>query len=419
LSSPTHFTFLVLVVLNLVSGFQALGTLMAVGIMLLPAIAARFWADDVSGLILAAILSAFAASLSGLLLSYYANVPTGPAIILLAGVFYLLSVLLGVKGGLIWGLLPRKHLERDLSAVESSVMKHRIVASIALVLLALLGFAGGARAADKVKAVASFSILGDMVKQVGGDRIDVITLVGPDGDAHVYEPTPADAKNLATAQILFTNGLGFEGWMDRLEKSSGFRGKVMVASTGVKPRTMVEDEKTVTDPHAWQSLANGKLYVANIRDGLIAVDPEGKSVYEANAAKYLDALAKEEADVRAALAALPQERRKIITSHDAFGYFGAAYGLEIVAPEGVSTESEASAKDVAKIIRQIKAERIPAVFMENITDHRLLDQIASETGAKIGGELYTDALSPPDGPAPTYLDMFRHNVGALTAAVSA
>jgi zinc/manganese transport system substrate-binding protein len=298
-------------------------------------------------------------------------------------------------------------------------MKHRIVASIALVLLALFGFAGGARAADKVKAVASFSILGDMVKQVGGDRIDVITLVGPDGDAHVYEPTPADAKNLATAQILFTNGLGFEGWMDRLEKSSGFRGKVMVASTGVKPRTMVEDEKTVTDPHAWQSLANGKLYVANIRDGLIAVDPEGKSVYEANAAKYLDALAKEEADVRAALAALPQERRKIITSHDAFGYFGAAYGLEIVAPEGVSTESEASAKDVAKIIRQIKAERIPAVFMENITDHRLLDQIASETGAKIGGELYTDALSPPDGPAPTYLDMFRHNVGALTAAVSA
>jgi zinc/manganese transport system substrate-binding protein len=298
-------------------------------------------------------------------------------------------------------------------------MKHRIGASIALVLLALLGFAGGARAADKVKAVASFSILGDMVKQVGGDRIDVITLVGPDGDAHVYEPTPADAKNLATAQILFTNGLGFEGWMDRLEKSSGFRGKVMVASTGVKPRTMVEDEKTVTDPHAWQSLANGKLYVANIRDGLIAVDPEGKSVYEANAAKYLDALAKEEADVRAALAALPQERRKIITSHDAFGYFGAAYGLEIVAPEGVSTESEASAKDVAKIIRQIKAERIPAVFMENITDHRLLDQIASETGAKIGGELYTDALSPPDGPAPTYLDMFRHNVGALTAAASA
>jgi zinc/manganese transport system substrate-binding protein len=297
-------------------------------------------------------------------------------------------------------------------------MKHRIVASVALALLVLLGFAGGARAADKVKAVASFSILGDMVKQVGGDRVDVITLVGPDGDAHVYEPTPADAKNLASAQILFTNGLGFEGWMERLEKSSGFKGKVVVASTGVKPRTMVEDEKTITDPHAWQSLANGKRYVVNIRDGLIVVDPEGKAVYEANASKYLDAIAKEETDVKAAIATLPQEWRKIITSHDAFGYFGAAYGLEIVAPEGVSTESEASAKDVAKIIRQIKAEHIPAVFMENITDHRLLDQIASETGAKIGGELYTDALSPPDGPAPTYLDMFRHNVGALTTALS-
>jgi len=193
--------------------------------------------------------------------------------------------------------------------------------------------------------------------------------------------------------------------------------------TGVKPRTMVEEEggkkETITDPHAWQSLANGKLYVANIRDGLIAVDPDGKATYEANANTYLDAIAKEETDVKAALAALPRERRKIITSHDAFGYFGAAYGLEVIAPEGVSTESEASAQDVAKIIRQIKAEKIPAVFMENITDHRLLDQIASETNAKIGGTLYTDALSPPDGPAGTYLDMFRNNIETLTAALAA
>jgi zinc/manganese transport system substrate-binding protein len=286
----------------------------------------------------------------------------------------------------------------------------------------LLGMSGGAQAGDKVKAVASFSILGDMVRQVGGNRIEVTTLVGPDGDAHVYEPTPADAKTLAISAILFTNGLGFEGWMDRLEKSSGFKGKVVVASTGVKPRTMIEEEggksETITDPHAWQSLANGKLYVANIRDALIAVDPDGKSAYEANANAYLDAIAKEETDVKAALATLPKDRRKIITSHDAFGYFGAAYGLEIIAPEGVSTESEASAKDVAKIIRQIRQEKIPAVFMENITDHRLLDQIAAETGAKVGGELYTDALSPPDGPASTYLDMFRHNIGTLTAALS-
>jgi zinc/manganese transport system substrate-binding protein len=301
-------------------------------------------------------------------------------------------------------------------------MGTRFALKLGLALLVLFGIAGPAAAADKVKAVASFSILGDMVKQVGGDRVDVVALVGPDGDAHVYEPTPADAGTLASSKILFVNGLGFEGWMERLEKSSGFEGKVVVASTGVAPRTMVDDEggkpETITDPHAWQSLANGKVYVANIRDGLIAVDPEGKATYEANAAKYLDAIAKEETAVKEALAKLPEARRKIITSHDAFGYFGAAYGLKIVAPEGVSTESEASAQDVAKIIRQIKQEHIPAVFVENITDHRLLDQIARETGAKIGGELYTDALSPADGPAPTYLDMFRHNVGALTAALS-
>ena len=301
-------------------------------------------------------------------------------------------------------------------------MNKRILLQAGLALALLFALSAGADAADKVKAVASFSILGDMVSQVGGDRVDVVTLVGPDGDAHVYEPTPADAKNLAGAAILFVNGLGFEGWMDRLEKSSGFKGKVVVASTGVKARTMVEEEggkpETITDPHAWQSLANGKLYVGNIRDGLIAADPDGKSVYEANAAKYLGEIMQEDDAVKAALATLSKERRKIITSHDAFGYFGTAYGLEVIAPEGVSTESEASAQDVAKIIRQIKAEKIPAVFMENITDHRLLDQIASETNAKIGGELYTDALSPPDGPAPTYLDMFRHNVGTLTAALS-
>ena len=301
-------------------------------------------------------------------------------------------------------------------------MGNRLVMHIGLTLAVLLGLAGNADAGDKVKAVASFSILGDMVRQVGGDRVEVTTLVGPDGDAHVFSPTPADAKMLASAQLFFVNGLGFEGWMERLEKSSGFTGKTVVASTGVKPRTMIEEEggtpETITDPHAWQDLANGRLYVANIRDGLIAADPAGRAEYQANAAKYLGEIMQEDDAVRGALAKLPSDRRRIITSHDAFGYFGAAYGLEVIAPEGVSTDSEASAQDVAKIVRQIKAEHIPAVFMENITDHRLLDQIARETGAKIGGELYTDALSPPDGPAPTYLDMFRHNVGALTAALS-
>jgi zinc/manganese transport system substrate-binding protein len=304
----------------------------------------------------------------------------------------------------------------------------RLGAALAL----LIGLATGAHAADeagKVEAVASFSILGDMVREVGGDRIAVTTLVGPNGDAHVFSPTPADAKALAGAKLFFVNGLGFEGWMDRLVKASGFKGDVVVTSDGITPRHLAEGhghhdddkghaEEEETDPHAWQNLANGKLYVGNIRDALIKADPEGRAIYEANAARYLEAIEEEDRAVREAVAKLPPERRRIITSHDAFHYFGEAYGLEIIAPEGVSTESEASAKDVAKIIRQIKAEKIPAVFLENVTDRRLLDQIARETGAKIGGVLYSDALSGAGGPAPTYLDMFRHNIGALSAALS-
>ena len=297
-------------------------------------------------------------------------------------------------------------------------MTRRLLLALGLILAALLAVPQGASADDKMKVAASFSILGDMVKQVGDDRIDVVTFVGPNGDAHVYEPTPADAKALSESKILFINGLGLEGWMTRLENSSGFKGKVVTACTGVNPRKMVEDEKTITDPHAWQSLANGKIYAANIRDALIAADPAGKATYEANAKKFIDGMTAMEANVKAAVAKMPPERRKIITTHDAFGYFGSAYGMEFIAPEGVSTESEASAQDVAKIITQIKKEHIPAVFLENVTDSRLLDQIASETGAKIGGTLYSDALSAPDGPAGNYLDMFRNNIDTLSTALS-
>jgi zinc/manganese transport system substrate-binding protein len=279
-----------------------------------------------------------------------------------------------------------------------------------------------ARAAERLKIAVSFSILGDMVKQVGGDRVDVITFVGPNGDAHVYEPTPAAAKALSESKLLFINGLGLEGWMTRLEDSSGFKGKVVTASAGVKARSMVEEEggtpETVTDPHAWQDLANGKIYAANIRDALIAADPAGKDVYDANASKFIDGMTAMDTYGRQAIAKLPRERRKIITTHDAFGYFGAAYGMAFIAPEGVSTESEASAQDLAKIITQIRREHVPAVFLENVTDSRLLDQIARETGAKIGGTLYSDALSPPSGPAATYLDMFHHNFETLAAALS-
>jgi zinc/manganese transport system substrate-binding protein len=303
-------------------------------------------------------------------------------------------------------------------------MNRRAILQSASLIVSLLVASGGAQAADKLKVVASFSILGDMVRQVGGDRVDVATLVGPNTDAHVFQPTPGDAKTVGAAKVLFVNGLGFEGWISRLQKSSGFKGQAVVVSKGISAREM-EDEhghgpkgRKVSDPHAWQSLANAKTYVQNIRDGLIAADPEGKATYEANASKYLGEIDTVEAEVKDSVAKLAPERRRVITSHEAFGYFGATYGLEFIAPDGVSTESEASAKDVAKIIRQIKKQKIPAVFLENISDRRLLDQIVRETGAKIGGTLYSDALSAPSGPAGTYLDMFRHNIRTLTGALS-
>ncbi len=273
-----------------------------------------------------------------------------------------------------------------------------------------------------VKAVASFSILADLVKQVGGDRVAVSSLVGPNGDAHVYSPTPADAKSLAAARLVFVNGLGFEGWMDRLVKSSGARAPVIIATKGVKPIQAKDHDHDHghggSDPHAFQDIGNVKIYVANIRDALAAADPAGREAYEANAAAYLKTLDALESEVKAAIAKIPADRRKIITSHDAFGYFAKAYGVSFIAPKGVSTEAEASAKDVARIIRQVKAEKIPAVFMENIEDRRLSEQIARETGAKIGGALYSDALSPPDGPAATYVDMMRNNIRQFVAALA-
>ena len=195
----------------------------------------------------------------------------------------------------------------------------------------------------KIPVVATFSILGDLVKNVGGDRVEVVTLVGPNGDAHVYTPTPADAKKVAAAKVVVVNGLGYEGWMTRLVKSSGAKAATVTASKSVKPRKMEEEgHGMVTDPHAWQSVANAKIYVANIREGLAAADPAGKSVYEANASAYLAKLDALEGEVKDVVGKIPADRRRIITSHDAFGYFGAAYGVEFIAPEGVSTEAAGS-----------------------------------------------------------------------------
>jgi len=280
---------------------------------------------------------------------------------------------------------------------------------------------GGAASAapDKLKVVATFSILADLVRNVGGARVEVAALVGPNSDAHVYAPTPGDARALAAARVVVVNGLGFEGWMDRLVKASGTRAAMVVASKGVAPRRS-EDEHDHggADPHAWQSVANAKIYVGNIRDALVAADPAGEAAYRANAAGYLATLDALDAEVRAAITAIPPARRRIITTHDAFGYFAAAYGVDFLAPQGVSTEAEASARDVARIISQIRKQKIPAVFIENVTDPRLLERIGRETGARIGGTLYSDALTGPDGPAPSYVEMMRHNVRQLVAALA-
>ena len=259
------------------------------------------------------------------------------------------------------------------------------------------------------------------MKNVGGDRVVVKSLVGPNGDAHVFSPSPAAAKTLADAKVIFTNGLGFEGWIGRLIKSSNTKAPNIVVSKGVKPRKIADThghDHGDGDPHAWQSVPNVKIYVANIRNGLAAADPAGKAAYEANAAAYLEQLDALDRDVRDAITKIPAERRKIIITHDAFGYFEEAYGLDFIAPQGVSTDSEASARDVARIIQQIRKQKIPAVFLENISDPRLLKRIADETGVKLGGTLYSDALTDEKGDAPTYIDLIRHNIRTLSAALT-
>ena len=319
-----------------------------------------------------------------------------------------------------------------------------------LVVTGVVALSPSAWADTKLKAVASFSILGDFVSRVGGDRVEVTTIVGPNGDAHVYEPKPADAKAVAAANVVFVNGLAFEGWLDRLVDASGYKGTLIKTTDGIEIEKMAEeghghaegekkevhaegeaahdhDKKTEgeaghdhgeSDPHAWQSAVNAQIYVKNIATALCAADAAGCDTYKTNAEAYIKELAALDADIKAAVEKVPADRRSVITSHDAFGYFEHTYGVKFLAPEGVSTESEASAKDVAKLIEQIREDKAAALFVENISDPRLIEQISKETGVKIGGALFSDALSDKDGPAPTYIDMMRHNAKLLTEAMA-
>lgn len=283
-------------------------------------------------------------------------------------------------------------------------------------------------AAPPLPVVASFSILGDLVREVGGELVSVTELVGPDGDAHVFEPTPQQARQLQQARVLVSNGLGFEGWLPRLKNASGFKGQEIVASRGIRPLALAEpghgakdhhghSHARAQDPHAWQDVRNVVVYVKNIEQGLAQADPSNGAYYRARAAEYVARLNALDASLRTRFAALPAERRKVISTHDAFGYFTEAYGLRFVPVRGLSTESEPSARDIARLVEQIRRERINSIFIENISDSRLLEQLARETGAVVGGKLYSDALALPRGLAPTYIDMMETNAATLLGAL--
>ena len=310
-------------------------------------------------------------------------------------------------------------------------MKKRTLLLTGLLVASLgsLGAPAYAQQDKKLAVVASFSIIGDLAKQVGGDDIELRTLVGPDGDAHVYEPRPADAMALARADVILVNGLLLEGFMERLIEVSQTKAPVTTLTNGAD---ILNDptgghyhfvdgkaifHATPNDPHAWQSVANVKIYVQNIENAFCSADAARCEVYKANAADYIEKLTALDADIKAEIGAIPQEQRVAVVAHNAFRYFEREYGIFFLSPQGVSTESEASAADAASLIREIREKKAAAIFSENISDARLVEQIASEAGLELGGVLYSDALSPPHGPASSYIEMMRHNVKTLSEAI--
>lgn len=309
-------------------------------------------------------------------------------------------------------------------------MFQRFAAGAAALACVVLALVPAPAVAAALNVVASFSIIGDFAAQVGGDRIALRTLVGPDSDAHVYEPRPSDAIAMAQADVVLVNGLEFEGFLARLTEASGTSASIVEVTQGID---LIRDpagghyhyygnravfHAAPFDPHAWQSIANAKIYVRNISAALCAADSEGCGTYEANAEAYLATLAALEQEVRDAVDAIPPQRRTVVVAHNAFRYFEQAYGITFLSPQGVSTGSEASAAAVGAVIGEIRNRRAAAVFAENITDTRLVTRIAAEAGLALGGVLYSDALSKPEGPAPTYVDLMRHNVNTIRDAVA-
>ncbi len=309
-------------------------------------------------------------------------------------------------------------------------MKKVLTFAATLNVILLLGAGFSAASADKLKVVSSFTVISDFAMNVGGDKISLTTLVGPDGDAHVYEPKPADAAAVAGADVVLVNGLHFEGFLPRLVEASATKAPIVELTKGVEPIKSAEEdhghdaaggvrheEHGAYDPHAFQSISNAKIYVRNIVDAFCRADAANCDAYKSNADAYTKKLDATEAEVKAAIASIPEAKRLIITSHDAFGYFQHEYGLKFLAPEGISTDSEASAADIVALIKQVKEDKASAIFVENITNPRLIEQIAAETGLRVGGTLYSDALSKPDEGASTYIDMMHHNIETFKNAI--
>jgi zinc/manganese transport system substrate-binding protein len=282
-----------------------------------------------------------------------------------------------------------------------------------VVLTSLLALPVAALAAPSFHAVASFSILGDMLQQTGGSLVEAETLVPADADVHTWQPRPADLRAVMNARLLVRNGLGLEGWMDRIQSAAGFKGIVVTTTDGITPRRLGEHP----DPHAWQDPRNGIIYVGNIIRGLVKADPSHADEYQKTGAQYAAAIHRTDEWIAAQIAPIPPEKRRIITTHDAFGYYGARYGITFLAAEGISTDAEPSAKSITALVRQIRQEKVTTVFLENMTDPRIARMLARESGAKVGPEVYSDALSPSSGPAATYLDMLRHNTSLFVHAM--
>lgn len=296
-------------------------------------------------------------------------------------------------------------------------MAKRVMSKMMVSAAFLLALAGPAVAANKPKVVATFTIIGDLVEAVGGDAVSVTTLVGPDGDAHVFEPRPSDVAAVAKADLIVANGLGMEPWLERLTEAADFKGKTVIASADVMPLPFKEEADgsgtMPDDPHAFQDLSNGRRYVKTIAAALESAAPSEAAAIAARAAKLDGEMAALDQEIKTKLGALPAANRRILTSHDAFHYFGKAYGLDILSIQGVSTETEPSAADLGAIARQAKNGQVKAIFLENMSNPTLAQTISSESGVPVGGELVADALTKEGGLAPHYLDMFKYNLAEL------